>query len=103
MLVRALRQYSEDVAAVSDPQPAPPLPWFRAILTPQLRAAAMAVVVLAAAVGAWRLFVYRSPVDRGIAALNEAFAAQRPMETRVTELGYARYSGTRGDEPGRPG
>ena len=68
------------------------------ILTPLLRTAAILVLVLAAAFGVWRLVVYRSPVDRGIAALNEAFAAQRPLQSRVTELRYARYSSTRGDK-----
>ena len=68
------------------------------IFSPLLRSAAIVVLVLAAAFGVWRLVVYRSPVDRGIAALNEAFAAQRPLQSRVTDLGYARYSSTRGDK-----
>ena len=68
------------------------------IFTPLLRTAAILVLVLAAAFGVWRLVVYRSPVDRGIAALNEAFAAQRPWQSRVTDLSYARYSNTRGDK-----
>ena len=96
MLVRALRKYSDNVGPVSDIRPAAPS-WFRTILTPQWGAPALAVLILAVGAGLWWIINRQSPVDRGLVALNEAFAAQRPLQSRVTGIEYAHYSQTRGD------
>ena len=101
MLVRALRKYSDQIDPVSNVvQPSPVrAPWYLRLSTPQFRAATLSVLVVAAAIGGWRLFIYRSPVDRGLVALNEAFASQRPLQSRVTRVDYAQYSATRSDQP----
>ena len=96
MLVRALRKYSDNVGPVSDIQPAPSV--FRRILSPQWGAPALAVLIVAVSAGVWWIINRQSPVDRGLVALNEAFAAQRPVQSRVTGMEYARYSVTRGDQ-----
>ena len=61
--------------------------------------AAVLAFVLAAAAGAWFVFIYKSPVERGLVALNDAYKQERPLEVRVTGMAYAPYSLKRGSEP----
>jgi CHAT domain-containing protein/tetratricopeptide (TPR) repeat protein len=58
--------------------------------------AVLFLVVIGLAV--WRLVFYQSDIDKGLVALNEAFRQERPIETRVSQLDYAPYDTTRGDE-----
>ncbi len=60
------------------------------------RAVAVAAVILLAATAAWRVFIYRSDVDKGLIALNNAYKEQRPLESRITKLDYAPFVTTRG-------
>ena len=69
-----------------------PSPW---------KVAAFAVVVLIAGVGIWRLLFYQSDVDKGLVALNAAYKQQRPIEARISKLGYAPFVTTRGGESER--
>lgn len=94
MLVQALRKYSDNAEPVSDSPPAPS--WFPAILTPKWAAPALALLLVAIGIGVWWFLIRNPPVDSGLVALNEAFATQRPVQSRVTGLEYARYSVTRG-------
>jgi CHAT domain-containing protein len=64
--------------------------WWRVPTTVSyVRLAAAAVVVLAVGLGIWRLFFYRSEVNKGLAALAYAYREQRPTESRISELEYA--------------
>lgn len=98
MLVHGLRKYTSDVGHVSVADPLPRRPWYYPMLTPQWRAAAAALLILVAGVGVWRIYFSRSEVDKGLIALNEAYKLKRPVEARVTSLGYAPFSATRGAE-----
>ena len=93
-MVRELRKYSTSAATVVKSSPRPS--WFQTIMAPQWRAATAAVLLLVAGIGVWRIFFWRSDVDKGLLALNEAYQAQRPIEARVTDLEYAPFSVTRG-------
>jgi tetratricopeptide (TPR) repeat protein len=64
------------------------------------KAAALAVVLLAVGLLAWRVF-RPSPTAEGLAALGAAYERGRPVESRVTGLGYARLAETRGPEDGQ--
>src|SRR5262249_22674094 len=44
----------------------------------------------------YRLFIYQSDVDKGLAALKKAYKSERPTEARITGFEYAPYSVTRG-------
>jgi len=44
----------------------------------------------------WRQYLGRSDIDQGLSALAEAFRQQRPGQSRITGLGYAPASATRG-------
>lgn len=46
----------------------------------------------------WRTAFYKSDLDQGLTALNDAFRIQRPVEARISKLTYAPYQ-TRGNEP----
>lgn len=61
------------------------------------KAFALAALVVVAGFVAWRA-LRPSPTAEGIAALGAAFERGRPVEARVTGLGYARLSETRGPE-----
>ena len=43
-------------------------------------------------VGIWRLFLATSEVDKGLAALNAAYTSARPVESRISSLGYAKFT-----------
>lgn len=96
-------------AYLSPPAPRPRGLWRRAITAlpswlrlPRLpayaAAAALALVVLAAGILAWRVVFRRSEVAEGLAALRTAYSRARPVESRVTGLSYARLAETRGPE-----
>jgi CHAT domain-containing protein len=75
--------------------------WWQFFSTSPWAVAAVAAVVLLAGLGVWRIYFYQSEVDKGILALNAAYREQRPLEARITQLNYAPYVTTRGDQPTR--
>lgn len=48
--------------------------------------------------GLWRAFIYKSDLDKGIAALQAAFREQRPFDARISALNYAPVPQQRGQE-----
>src|SRR5262249_51642403 len=72
--------------------------WKRAFANPYLRIAAAAVIVFGLGLGIWRVFFYQSDVAKGMAALAKAYRAERPVEARISGLGYAPLNDTRGVE-----
>lgn len=64
------------------------------------KALALAAVVLVAGLFAWRA-MRPSPAAEGLAALRAAYERGRPVEARVTGLGYAELAETRGAEDER--
>jgi CHAT domain-containing protein len=72
--------------------------WWTWLFAPAWRPALLAVLLLAAGIGIWRLMLGELEVRRGMAALNQAYSTTRPLEARVTALGYAVFSPQRGGE-----
>lgn len=64
------------------------------------KALALAAVVLVVGLVAWRA-MRPSPAAEGLAAMRAAFERWRPVEARVTGLGYAELAETRGAEDER--
>jgi CHAT domain-containing protein len=58
--------------------------------------AASVFIVFALGVVAWRTFIHRSDLDRGLVALNEAYKNQRPTQARISVFSYAPPSNERG-------
>ena len=75
--------------------------WWPFFTASPWRAVAVVAVLLLAAAGVWRVFFYRSDVDKGLVALNNAYKEQRPLESRITKLNYAPFVVTRGGESPR--
>lgn len=75
--------------------------WWPVFTASPWRAVAVAAMILLAATAVWRVFIYRSDVDKGLIALNNAYKEQRPLESRITELDYAPFVTTRGGETPR--
>jgi CHAT domain-containing protein len=108
MTVRGLRSYAPVSADAKQPA-AHPSPrgwrlssaWLRKLFFPRWRAIAFAALILAAGVGLWRVYFYTPPSERALLALREAYAGERPLETRITGLTYAPFQETRGG--GAPG
>lgn len=75
--------------------------WWPVFTASPWRAVAVAAVILLAATAVWRVFIYRSDVDKGLIALNNAYKEQRPLESRITKLDYAPFVTTRGGESPR--
>jgi CHAT domain-containing protein/tetratricopeptide (TPR) repeat protein len=74
----------------------PRLSWARAFSASPLVVAATLLVVAGLSFGVWRAFVYQSDVDKGLIALGIAYRDERPVEVRLTGLGYAPLPNTRG-------
>lgn len=49
----------------------------------------------------WQKLFSESDLQKGLAALNKAYSQERPIEARVSNLGYARYEPTRSNAPPR--
>jgi CHAT domain-containing protein len=47
----------------------------------------------------WRVAFYRSDLDKGLIALNEAYKQERPIEARLSLLDHAPFENRRADEP----
>lgn len=73
--------------------------WWTKLFQPRWKIAAFAALILVAGLGVWRAFLYQSPVERGLIALNVAYKQQRPLEARITGISYAPLSAKRGGEP----
>jgi tetratricopeptide (TPR) repeat protein len=64
---------------------------------PELRIAASILIIVGLTFGIWyRLTSGESELDKGLAALQTAYAGQRPTEARVSALPHSFYSQTRG-------
>jgi CHAT domain-containing protein/Tfp pilus assembly protein PilF len=59
---------------------------------------ALGLIAVGIAVGTWRVFFYQSEIAKGTAALARAYAAERPVEARITGFGYAPLANTRGGD-----
>lgn len=64
--------------------------------TRYLKMAAGAIVLLGLVLCIWRVFFCQSEVDKGTAALAQAYSAERPIEARLSRLSYAPMGNTRG-------
>lgn len=49
--------------------------------------------------GIWRGVFYRSNLEKGLIALNDAYSEERPTEARISDLKHARFIRTRGATP----
>ncbi len=96
MTVRGLRDYALETGETTVPEPAPPRPWYSALLIPQWKPVAALLLIVAVGLVVWRANFYRDDVDKGLQALTEAYKLSRPVQVRVTGIGYAPFSTTRG-------
>ncbi|HEV2835484.1 MAG TPA: CHAT domain-containing tetratricopeptide repeat protein [Pyrinomonadaceae bacterium] len=69
------------------------LPW---VLSSRLLLVAIALFLAGLSLGIWKLFFAPSEAAEGLAALNAAYSAVRPVESRISALRYARVSMQRG-------
>jgi CHAT domain-containing protein len=105
MTVRGLKNYVPVSADAKQPTPRPsrwgwlfaPV-WLRGLFFPRWRAVAFAALILASGAGLWRAYFYSPSSERALLALREAYAGQRPLETRITGFTYAPFQETRGRE-----
>lgn len=72
------------------------IPRLSLLFAPRWKFAVLAIIMCVAAVGLWQAFLHRSGVDEGLRALNAAYRAQRPLQSRITGLAYAPFPTTRG-------
>ncbi|HEY6330210.1 MAG TPA: hypothetical protein VI756_12800, partial [Blastocatellia bacterium] len=72
--------------------------WARCVVNPNAKIALLSLVAAGTAFGAWRAFVSHSDVDKGILILGDAYRYGRPLESRVTGMGYAPMTMTRGSQ-----
>jgi tetratricopeptide (TPR) repeat protein len=63
--------------------------------------AAAAVIIIAVGLASWRIFFHEPGANGGVAALNNAYREQRPVESRISSLDYAPFSVTRGGDDGK--
>lgn len=90
---RALSQYVSSDIHKPVKQPDPVIPIY-------LKLAASIIIVASVGVIGWRVYFHESEVDKGVAALKQAYSTRRPLEARLTEFDYAPHTKERGG-PGR--
>jgi len=102
---QAVKRYFDRIEP--GPQPAPGklerlLHWIReALFSSPVPAVIMALVIVAFGLVFWRGRSSESDLQKGLAALNKAYSQERPIEARISSLGYSRYEPTRGSQPPR--
>ena len=71
-----------------------PSAWMHWLFTPWWKFAAYAAIIVA--FGLWGLqdYLFRSPVDSAMVALNEAYHDGRSVESRITGFSYAEFKST---------
>src|SRR5215813_9601115 len=99
---QALKRYLKNIAP-PDPQPTSGkfgrwLKALRQLISSPIPAAVSALFLVVIGLALWRLVFYQSDLDKGMVALNKAFRQERPIEARVSQLDYAPYDTTRGNE-----
>lgn len=72
--------------------------WFYSFSIPIAVPVAVAAMLIIGVV-VWRAAFYQSDLDKGLAALNQAYRSQRPIEGRVSNLDYAPFITTRSNAP----
>jgi len=103
-IARALQKYVVTEGAEIEPPAAregKPMPsrlqaLAQAFRVPAWRLPVAAALVLGFGLGVWWLLFHQSPLERGVAALKQAYRDQRPLEARISGFGYAPWSQTRG-------
>ena len=70
----------------------------RWLASPELRIAASILILVGLTFGLWWALKGDSEFDKGLAALQTAYAGQRPIEPRVSTLPYSRFEQTRGSD-----
>src|SRR5690349_9221879 len=74
-----------------------PRRWLFALPAPITVPISLLVVVLIGFV-IWRAAYYKSDLEKGLIALDDAYRVQRPVEARISKLTYAPFNQARGDE-----
>src|SRR4051794_10909219 len=74
-----------------------PRRWLLALPAPVTVPFGLLVVVLVGFV-IWRTAFYKSDLEKGLTALNDAYRVQRPVEARISQLTYAPFDQTRGNK-----
>lgn len=98
-LVRSLRAVGRQRADTPPLSSAVPNKRFsiRSLFANPLIGYGFAVVLIAIiGLGFWRIAIYRSNVELGLAQLREAYAGERPTDARITDLDYSPFRTTRG-------
>lgn len=102
-LIKDLRKYAVGDAGVqkvkeSSKEKKSWFDWRGLFAQPALRFAALALVVCGLSFTVWRVAIYQSDVDKGLAQLRLAYRGQRPTESRTTaNFQYAPVTVTRGN------
>ena len=74
-------------------------PRSRSVSMRYLAIAASVVVLIGVGFFVWRTFTYEPPIERGLEALQAAYAQQRPVEVRLSTFNYAPLPNQRGAVP----
>jgi tetratricopeptide (TPR) repeat protein len=75
--------------------------WWQALFYPAWKIPIYAVMVIGVGVAAWQSLQNRSDIPIALAALNQAYSQQRPLEVRITNFKHAPYPRLRGGDKDR--
>ena len=99
--IKNLRQYAANQNAVQEVkrfagEKSARFDWRKLFSSPTLQFAAIALLVFGVGFGIWRTVFYQSDVERGLAQMEIAYQDARPVEARISRLGFAPLNNTRG-------
>lgn len=97
---QAMKRFLDTNSSPVTPRPARFrfLPNWRAAFSIPVAIPALMLGLIAIGLVIWRV-AYKSDLEKGLTALNDAFRSARPVEARVSNLTYAPFDQTRGKEP----
>jgi CHAT domain-containing protein len=102
---QAVKRYFDRISP--RPQPAPGTferlsGWIKQpVIASPVPAVVMTLVIAVFGFIIWRGVSSPSDLQQGLTALNRAYSQERPIEARISSLGYARYEPTRSNQPPR--
>jgi CHAT domain-containing protein/Tfp pilus assembly protein PilF len=94
----AIKPISKQSASHVDRKRTAPTFWLRVARSPYFAYPIAAVIMIGVVLWIWRGSSSKSQLDEGLSALSRAYSAERPIEARLTGLGYARYADRRSGE-----
>lgn len=101
---QAMKRYLDNIAPDPQPKPGTFSRFWKSrqtFFSTPITVAISMLIIAGIGLATWRVVFYKSDLEKGLIALNEAFRQERLVEVRVSSIDYAPYEKTRSNEAKR--